>query len=75
MDITFKFIGLTFEAEAIVEDGGEHIFFRSLTHNGQDASFLALSTLDVDLEEAAFEALFEAKEKMRPEPEFFAFEA
>ena len=55
MKITFKFIGLTFEAEAVVED--EYIEFRSLTYDGQDASFLAASDLETDMEDAAFDAL------------------
>ena len=55
MDITFKFIGLAFEADVFVED--EYIEFRSLTYGGQDASFLAASDLVTDLEDAAFDAL------------------
>lgn len=55
MDITFKFIGLAFEADVFVED--EYIEFRSLTYDGQDASFLAASDLVTDLEDAAFDAL------------------
>ena len=55
MDITFKFIGLAFEADVFVED--EYIEFRGLTYDGQDASFLADSDLVTDLENAAFDAL------------------
>ena len=55
MNITFKLIGLTFGADVTVED--EYIEFRSLTHDGQDASFLAASTLVTDLEDAAFDTL------------------
>jgi hypothetical protein len=55
MDVTFKFIGLTFEADVTVED--EYVVFPSLTCGGQDASFLAASTLVTDLEDAAFDAL------------------
>ena len=55
MDITFKFIGLTFEADVTVED--EYVVFRSLTCGGQDAAFLVDSTLVEDLEDAAFDAL------------------
>lgn len=56
MIITFKFIGLLFEADVVVEDD-EYIVFESLTCDGEDASFLADSTLRVDLEDAAFDAL------------------
>ena len=55
MDITFKFIGLTFEADVTVED--EYVVFLSLTCGGQDASFLVDSTLMEGLEDAAFDAL------------------
>lgn len=55
MDITFKFIGLTFEADVTVED--EYVVFLSLTCRGQDASFLVDSTLLEGLEDAAFDAL------------------
>lgn len=56
MDVTFKFIGLTFEADVTVED--EYVVvFRSLTYDGQDASFLVDSTLLEGLEDAAFDAL------------------
>ena len=56
MDITFKFIGLTFEADVTVED--EYVVvFRSLTYEGQDASFLVGSSLLEGLEDAAFDAL------------------
>ena len=55
MDITFKFISLAFEADVFVED--EYIEFRSLTYDGQDASFLAASDLETDMEDAAFDAL------------------
>lgn len=55
MDVTFKFIGLTFEADVTVED--EYVVFRSLTCGGQDASFLVDSLLLEDLEDAAFDAL------------------
>ena len=55
MDITFKFIGLTFEADVTVED--EYVVCRSLTGGGQDASFLVDSTLLEGLEDAAFDAL------------------
>lgn len=60
MIITFKFIGLTFEADVVVEDG-EYIVFESLTCENQDASFLADSTILADLEDAAFDALAELK--------------
>jgi hypothetical protein len=55
MDVTFKFIGLTFEADVTVED--EYVVFPSLTCGGQDASFLVDSTLLEGLEDAAFDAL------------------
>ena len=55
MDVTFKFIGLTFEADVTVED--EYAVFHSLTCGGQDASFLVDSTLLEGLEDAAFDAL------------------
>ena len=55
MDVTFKFIGLTFEADVTVED--EYVVFLSLTCGGQDASFLVDSTLLEGLEDAAFDAL------------------
>ena len=55
MDITFKFIGLTFEADVTVED--EYVVFLSLTCGGQDASFLVDSTLLEGLEDAAADAL------------------
>ena len=55
MDVTLKFIGLTFEADVTVED--EYVVFRSLTCWGQDASFLVDSTLLEGLEDAAFDAL------------------
>ena len=55
MDITFKFIGLSFEADVFVD--GEYVEFLTLTCGGQDASFLAGSTLLEDLEDAAFDAL------------------
>ena len=55
MDVTLKFIGLTFEADVTVED--EYGVFRSLTCGGQDASFLVDSTLLEGLEDAAFDAL------------------
>ena len=55
MNITFKFIGLTFEADVFAEV--EYTEFRSLTYDGQDASFLAASDLVTDLEDAAFYAL------------------
>ena len=55
MDITFKFIGLTFEADVTVED--EYVVFRSLTCGGRDASFLVDSTLLEGLEDAALDAL------------------
>ena len=55
MDITFKFIGLTFEADVTVED--EYVIFLSLTCRGQDASFLVDSTLLEGLENAAADAL------------------
>ena len=55
MDITFKFIGLTFEADVTVED--EYAVFHSLTCGDQDASFLVDSTLLEGLEDAAFDAL------------------
>lgn len=55
MGITFKFIGLTFEADVTVED--EYAVFHSLTCGDQDASFLVDSTLLEGLEDAAFDAL------------------
>ena len=55
MNITFKLIGLTFEADVTVED--EYAVFLSLTCGGQDASFLVDSTLLEGLEDAAFDAL------------------
>ena len=55
MDVTFKFIGLTFEADVTVED--EYVVFPSLTCGGQDASFLVDSTLLEGLEDAAFDTL------------------
>lgn len=55
MDIMFKFIGLTFEADVTVED--EYVIFLSLTCGGQDASFMVDSTLLEGLEDAAFDAL------------------
>ena len=55
MDITFKFICLTFEADVTVED--EYVVFLSLTCGGQDASFLVDSTLLEGLEDAAADAL------------------
>ena len=55
MKITFKFIGLTFEADVTVE--GEYVVFRSLTCGAQDASFLVDSSLLGGLEDAAFDAL------------------
>ena len=55
MDVTFKFIGLTFEADVTVED--EYAVFHSLTCGDQDASFLVDSTLLEGLEDAAFDAL------------------
>lgn len=58
MIVTFKFIGLLFEADVVVEDD-EYIVFDSLTCGGQDASFLADSTILADLEDAAFDALAE----------------
>jgi len=56
MDITFKFIGLTFEADVVVGEDYE-MEFTYLTHEGTDASFLAVSTLQENLEDAAFYAL------------------
>ena len=55
MKITFKFIGLAFEADVTVED--EYVVFLSLTCGGQDASFLVDSTLLEGLEDAAADAL------------------
>jgi hypothetical protein len=55
MRITFKFIGLTFEADVTVED--EYVVFLSLTCGGQDTLFLVNSTLLEGLEDAAFDAL------------------
>lgn len=66
MIITFKFIGLTFEADVVVEDD-EYIVFESLTCEGKDASFLADSTLRVDLEDAAFDALAEGEYRLAQE--------
>ena len=62
MDITFKFIGLTFEADVTVED--EYAVFLSLTCGGQDASFLVDSTLLEDLEDAAFDALADMERQL-----------
>ncbi len=63
MDITFKLIGLTFEADVTVED--EYVVvFCSLTCGGQDASFLVDSTLLEGLEDAAFDALEEMERQM-----------
>ena len=62
MDIAFKFIGLTFEADVTVED--EYAVFRSLTYEGQDASFLAGSTLLEGLEDAAFDALADMERQL-----------
>ena len=62
MDITFKFIGLTFEADVTVED--EYVVFRSLAYEGQDASFLAGSTLLEGLEDAAFDALADMERQL-----------
>ena len=56
MKITFKFIGLTFEADVVVGEDYE-MEFTYLTHEGTDASFLAMSTLQENLEDAAFDAL------------------
>lgn len=66
MIITFKFIGLLFEADVVVEDG-EYIVFESLTCEDQDASFLADSTLRGDLEDAAFDALAGMKYRLAQE--------
>lgn len=55
MKVTFKLIGLTFEADVTVED--EYPIFLSLMCGGQDASFLVDSDLVTDLEDAAFDAL------------------
>ena len=55
MDITFKFIGLAFEADVTDED--EYVVFRSLTCGDRDASFLVDSSLLEGLEDAAFDAL------------------
>lgn len=66
MIITFKFIGLTFEADVVVEDG-EYIVFESLTCEGKDASFLADSTILADLEDAAFDALAEMERQLAQE--------
>ena len=55
MDVTLKFIGITFEADVTVED--EYAVFRSLTCGGQDAAFLVDSTLLEGLEDSAFYAL------------------
>lgn len=62
MDITFKFIGLTFEADVTVED--EYAVFHSLTCGDQDASFLVDSTLLEGLEDAAFDALFRVEQRV-----------
>ena len=63
MDITFKFIGLTFEADVTVED--EYVVvFRSLTYEGQDASFLVGSSLLEGLEDAAFDALADMERQL-----------
>lgn len=66
MIITFKFIGLLFEADVVVEDD-EYTVFESLTCEGKDASFLADSTLMVDLEDAAFDALAEVEYRLAQE--------
>ena len=63
MIITFKFIGLLFEADVTVED--EYVVvFRSLTYGGQDASFLVGSTLLEGLEDAAFDALADMERQL-----------
>lgn len=63
MIITFKFIGLLFEADVVVEDDYA-VEFTSLTYEGQDASFLAVSSLQEALEDAAFDALEEMERQM-----------
>jgi len=65
MKITFKFIGLIFEADVTVED--EYAVFLSLTCGGQDASFLVGSTLLEGLEDAAFDALAGMKYQLAQE--------
>ena len=56
MEIEFKFIGLTFQAEVSYDAEEGYVEFLTLTHEGKDASFLALSDLQVELEEAAYNA-------------------
>ena len=56
MEIEFKFIGLTFQAELSYDAEEGYVEFLTLTHEGKDASFLALSDLQVELEEAAYNA-------------------
>lgn len=70
MDITFRCIGLEFEADAFYipaqpdsweEPGwGEEVEINSLTCKGQDASFLLASDLRDDLEAAAIRACVRA---------------
>ncbi len=62
MKVTFKLIGLTFEADVTVED--EYVILLSLMCGGQDASFLIDSGLVTDLEDAAFDALESMERQM-----------
>lgn len=66
MEISFKFIGLNFEAEVYLDssyDDEPGVVFESLTCQGKDASFLADSTLEIALEEAAWEGVEAARRK------------
>lgn len=56
MEVEFKFIGLPFQAEVHYDSEENYVEFLSLTCEGKDASFLALSDLQVELEEAAYNA-------------------
>ncbi len=78
MNIQFRAIGLTFEAEVIYEpvipgrysgppedcypDEGGTVEFESLTCDGHDATFLLDSSVAEDIIEAAQEAAYEANE-------------
>lgn len=63
MIITFKFIGLLFEADVVVGDDYA-VEFTSLTYEGQDASFLAVSSLQEAMEDTAFKALLEMERQL-----------
>ena len=62
MKITFKFIGLTFEADISADE--DNCEFLTLTCGGKDAAFLVDSTLAEDLEDAAFDALFRVEQRV-----------